>query len=95
VPNLYTWTYKVTGSGTFPDDMLRYDRCWIDAADDLLALREELQDTEPAPHFLPRRTVTVIGQKEPTVGRWQSFGWTVSDVTKRQGMAPDPTFGSR
>lgn len=91
MPELYTWTYKVTGQGTFPDDMLRYDRCWIDPADDLLALRNELHDPN-APHFLPRRTITIVGQKEPTTGRWQSFGWTVSDVTKRLGMMPDPTW---
>lgn len=87
----YTWRYTVIGTGRFPGDMLRYDRAWIHPVDDLLSLRAELNDGDPmTAHYLPRRSVRIIGQHGPTVGRWQSFGWTVSNVTRTLGMQPNP-----
>jgi hypothetical protein len=63
---------KVQGSGEFPIDMLRYDRC--------------VPRTEVDSHFISKRTdpprivclirysVNVIGA---TKDRWKSFGWEV------------------
>lgn len=76
-PSLYMFT--VEGSGEFPFDMLRYDRCWPNASDpDVINL---------APHqrgslFKSQRMVTLRGQAEPTVGRWESFGWKVRESRK-------------
>lgn len=69
-PKLYRFT--VSGSGPFPEDMLRYDACWPASQSDVP---------------LPKRftgemhTVNLLGLHDPTVGRWRSFGWTVGYVT--------------
>jgi hypothetical protein len=54
--------YEVEGSGSFPTDMLRYDRAFL------------LADDRDAPR---KRTVSVAGVTKPTVARWNSFGWRV------------------
>jgi hypothetical protein len=65
--------FVVTGWGTFPLDMLRYDRCWI---------KHEWDTPKVAESFSPRagtkqREVTMQGMKAPTAARWDSFGWVV------------------
>ncbi len=64
----HQFVYVVTGDGEFPFDMLRYDAAFpsgpIDA-DQMTAGRQN-------------RSVKLIGYREPTLGRWASFGWSVS-----------------
>lgn len=68
------WHYEVTGRGQFPFDMLRYDRCWP---------THESEAGKLADHYgTVRGTFQITGYSEPTVGRWQSFGWTVINVRK-------------
>lgn len=64
----YLYTFSVTGHGTFPVDMLRYDQCWpasTAAAVSLLLLDDEI------------RTVGLSSYTPPTDARWRSFGWLV------------------
>lgn len=68
------YKFTVVGTGEFPFDMLRYDRCWPRLESEIVAL---------APHhrgslIRELRSVTLIGLNEPTDGRWASFGWKVS-----------------
>lgn len=65
-----TITFTVTGSGAFPLDMLRYDRCWP---------KHEAQTSRLLPQH-DRREVVMEGLRAPTVARWASFGWT-AEVT--------------
>jgi hypothetical protein len=62
--------YKLTvsGRGVFPMDMLRHDEAW--PADTYSAF--ELQDTQ---RTSGGRTVVLYSHREPTVARWNSFGW--------------------
>jgi hypothetical protein len=67
------WFYSVQGSGSFPIDMLRYDRCWpaSEGSDSAgIYYSHALGDNES-------RTVCLIGIDQPTERRWESFGWKV------------------
>jgi hypothetical protein len=61
--------YTVVGTGPFPEDMLRYDACW--PKDGSLGNGR----------WNERREVRLTGIKEPTIGRWLSFGWAVNPFT--------------
>lgn len=72
------YEFTVTGRFDFPFDMLRYDRCWPKAEDQITAM---------APHsrgslHRETRSVRMRGLNEPTIGRWHSFGWDVSDYDR-------------
>ena len=64
--------YTVEGSGTFPIDMLRYDRATPATESDSSLIEST---------FLPRNRanhVVRVQANEPlTVARWESFGWKV------------------
>lgn len=67
--------FTVEGRGSFPIDMLRYDSCW--------PAREGSDSFEIEASFRPRsgtgkRKVRLVGTREPTIGRWESFGWKVA-----------------
>lgn len=77
MPKRYRWRYTVTGTYEFPIDMLRYDRAFPDTETDsgkVMNLRWS-RSLEPV-------SIRVIGLSDPTVGRWESFGWKVSDVLR-------------
>jgi hypothetical protein len=59
--------FAVVGSGDFPHDMLRYDKCWpaSEGASRLIGETGRL------------RRVEMKGLREPTARRWYSFGWSV------------------
>jgi hypothetical protein len=66
-----TVTYKVTGRGAFPVDMLRYDVCHpTTETDSNIIEAHTFRDRDTY-------TVSVTGNYPPTVGRWNSFGWRV------------------
>ena len=67
----YAVEFTVHGKGHFPLDMLRYDGCYPRQVDMLDAV-EELR-------FV---AMCHVGAKnwKPTIGRWESFGWTVPVV---------------
>lgn len=66
--------FTVRGTGAFPLDMLRYDRCYPGTGQDSYAA-ERVDRGE--------REVTLAtaiasrAENYPTTGRWESFGWKV------------------
>lgn len=71
----YIYEYFVTGSGTFPFDMLRHDHCWPYSGEEAAKLDTSFGDRERR----ARRSVAMRSYSAPTTGRWSSFGWIVSD----------------
>lgn len=66
--------YYVTGAGTFPYDMLRYDACWPVGAEDAAKM-----DSPPGVATVrqPLRSIRMHSHTAPTIARWSSFGWSV------------------
>ena len=64
--------FTVQGSKDFPLDMLRYDACYPATSEDAINLAAK-----------DSRKVTLISTMitDPTAGRWNSFGWQVTDKT--------------
>jgi hypothetical protein len=52
--------------------MLRYDRAIPDSQNDSAIIAGSL-----TPRSTNERSVRVVMERPPTVGRWESFGWTV------------------
>ncbi len=81
--------FKVRGTGPFPLDMLRYDAAWPASGEDagliedsvrLYTLRDDERQSvreHIRSHGIELAT-DYIGA--PTVGRWESFGWTVEEA---------------
>ena len=78
------YTYWVTGRGQFPFDMLRYDCAW--PYDGEAAARMDGgygYGTPPTARKL--RSIKMASNREPTLGRWSSFNWSVSAVDPQMG----------
>jgi len=73
------YRYTVTGRGTFPDDMLRYDRAVTISGQ----VSDPNKNRKPGDPWSPGeiREVVVLGDRKPTVARWNSFGWGVMEVS--------------
>lgn len=74
---LYFHYVKVTGTGDFPVDMLRYDACYPRTTEDALKILGGYTFA-----FGERRTVELVRVSDSrsngfTPGRWASFGWRV------------------
>jgi hypothetical protein len=67
------YEYKVTGRGSFPLDMLRYDRAWPAYESEISAFAWEAST----------RTLTLRSYQLPTTARWSSFLWAVGEVVTR------------
>lgn len=61
--------FVVEGRGAFPIDMLRHDSCWPHTSSDASQIE----------HASDRRRITLLTDNPayPTVGRWNSFLWSV------------------
>jgi hypothetical protein len=80
--------FKVTGNGHFPIDMLRYDHCYPVGSRSIEAMMRG--NKIPAKHSVElamevtttksNATRLVEEKLAPTVGRWNSFSWEVSNV---------------
>lgn len=68
------YTYTVTGSGSFPFDMLRYDSCWPSDGNSAREMDSSWLVQRPG-----LRTIHLTSYSPPTVGRWSSFLWRVDD----------------
>lgn len=79
---LYFQKFTVRGSGPFPIDMLRYDYCWPATEQDSGLIQCDRM-TERMTRGVRISRVVEQG-KVPTDARWQSFGWTVFDVTQNR-----------
>jgi hypothetical protein len=71
----YQTIFTVEGKGRFPLDMLRYDSA-VPASEGDAHRIEKQRDLRTV--TLIRTSVNKLG---PTVGRWESFGWTVHTDT--------------
>ncbi len=70
--------FVVTGKGPFPLDMLRYDRCWPMTQDDVL------HTPWTRNHGMEEREINLNGIcAHPTIERWKSFGWVVTQIEGR------------
>ena len=68
--NLYR--FEVEGTGPFPFDMLRYDRCWPCREDEDSSSLGRVDYNEYSNE--PRR-IQLYGMSHPHGDRWASFGW--------------------
>ncbi len=90
-PRIYTYT--VTGKGSFPLDMLRYDVA--SPADAKSAALIKASSRRARAFFgypeIYRYSVRLVSASEPALGRWESFGWEVSDVSSvsEEGASPE------
>jgi len=65
--------FTVSGKGSFPFDMLRYDRCYpIETGFDYMVTAKGVRSLRMGS---VRRSIV---DAYPTVARWQSFGWIVT-----------------
>jgi hypothetical protein len=62
--------YVVGGSGSFPDDMLRYDLAWAITQTNYLE-----ENGRPMVLQGPRSVIIASWLPDLTNGRWSSFGW--------------------
>ena len=76
----YLYVFNVHGRNHFPIDMLRYDRA---------TPHRESDSKQITPATGCHSGGTIAGydielqsNHEPTLGRWRSFGWEVTDVQK-------------
>jgi hypothetical protein len=71
-----TKRFTVTGSGSFPLDMLRYDSCWPEAAEDAAKIEASCRG-EKSRDVTINLSTSDRNFTVPTVGRWVSFNWRV------------------
>jgi len=67
-------TVTVSGKGSFPTDMLRYDTCYPATSRDASAIEDTFRNPT-APWSI---NVTRPNTRYFTVGRWESFGCKVN-----------------
>lgn len=80
------YLYTVTGSGPFPTDMLRYDRCW--PAEERPLPRGYSWAEDPDSKTPIEHRVQVVGLVPPHRGRWESFGWRCGPIERIDGWSP-------
>jgi hypothetical protein len=76
---------KAPARESFPIDMLRYDACYPacnSMAVEHISMSLSMKRQDKLDCYPDGWVVTLISDHEPTVGRWESFGWTVSDIKK-------------
>jgi hypothetical protein len=77
--------FDVSGTGRFPADMLRYDRCYpVDGQSAEAIFTPEYPATRGQPRTLRLYIDSGSGRK-PTAARWASFGWTVTECYDEYG----------
>jgi hypothetical protein len=79
MPKFKFFEFTVSGTGAFPTDMLRYDACYpTDETNILIAPYRENSE-----YYREKRSVNLRASYPPTIDRWKSFGWSVSNVNGR------------
>lgn len=74
MPTFTLHEFTVEGISNFPFDMLRYDSCWPKReAEDVV----NMAPFERGSLIRQKRQVTLVGIKQPTEERWESFGWKI------------------
>lgn len=82
------FSYTVKGQGHFPIDMLRYDACRPATEEDSLKIFRSIAMSEDGGKSFKLWEIAVIGNQQPTSGRWKSFLCEVGPVTVEQ-LGPD------
>ncbi len=72
---MYTRTFVVNGSGSFPVDMLRYDCCYPESQADVQ--RAFCERGERVVHLVSQCGEKRHAEQIPTDDRWESFTWRV------------------
>lgn len=67
--------YTVTGVLPFPVDMVRYDQAWPSSQDDADRVERSIKREIDGPV-----SVRINSVRAPTIGRWASFGWEVTNI---------------
>lgn len=81
LPKLYRkYEFTVTGSGSFPFDMLRYDSCYPTSGLDVTSMTFDPDVYDGGMSRSRERNVRLRSEREPTVARWESFGWRVEKI---------------
>lgn len=90
-PKRFEIRYTVRGSGSFPEDMLRYDRSKAATPEDVewMKGRHERELMLKIEHEGPRTHIKrlIASKHVPTIGRWESFGWTVTEVYEPEELS--------
>jgi len=79
MPNPILKRFTVEGSGEFPLDMLRSDRCWPAGADDAARIGAHYGMADPDGVRARSVTLETAEKYAPNRQRWLSFRWRVSD----------------
>jgi Transketolase, N-terminal subunit len=81
--------FIVKGVYPFPLDMLRYDSCWPAGPDDVSNIDRALNQYDGTERIVPpggfevrlcRAQEFAYPNSAPTIGRWRSFGWVITEI---------------
>lgn len=75
-------SFYVSGSGPFPIDMLRYDGVVPSTEVDSERILRSIHSVGSQHKTISVTKLNGYKYWTPTSGRWESFGWTVSDITE-------------
>jgi hypothetical protein len=81
----YVTKFLVTGSGRFPIDMLRYDRCVPATEGDSNGISHGGIPSNTHGRTIGLIRYSVAGMSGPNEARWKSFGWRVMRVEYSNG----------
>jgi hypothetical protein len=66
--------FDAVGIGSFPTDMLRYDRCWPDDTESAVSMLRRLNSSD---------SIHLTAHNMPTILRWKSFGFDIKNLVIR------------
>jgi len=72
----------VQGAGDIPIDMLRYDRCTPEHETDSGLIARSFFPSAFSPGEKNTQINLLYVDREPTEGRWKSFGWEIVKTEK-------------
>lgn len=84
MPTRIQYIVTVESENDFPIDMLRYDLATPYSEQDSGKIQSSFRPKRRATTNNATQTITVTMPREPTVGRWASFGWRVRYVESRR-----------
>lgn len=76
------YEYYVSGTGSFPFDMLRFDSCWPASGFDAAAMDD--CSYAKIDRRSGVRSIKLRSYRAPTIDRWSSFTWSVG----REDLTP-------
>ena len=75
---MYIIDFEVSGAGSFPYDMLRYDACHPISGENTAAMVSYPGDVREVRTVKLRTYSATKAGRQLTPDRWQSFGWTLN-----------------